>query len=179
MVRERRSSRTARKVIDAIDSVKWYPAWSRDRIRNMTETRPDWCISRQRAWGVPIPAVRCAECDEVAPMTATMDRVEEIFAREGSDAWYSRPAADFVAPGVKCAKCGGTSFVKEEDILDVWFDSGSSQAAVLGRAPGAEVAGRRVPRSGRAGARMVQLVARSARSRIAARRLSRASSATG
>ncbi len=120
------------KVIDAIDNVKWYPGWSRDRIRNMTETRPDWCISRQRAWGVPIPAVRCAECDEVAPLTATMDRVEEIFAREGSDAWYSRPAADFVAPGVKCQRCGGSVFTKEEDILDVWFDSGSSQAAVLG-----------------------------------------------
>ena len=123
------------KVIDAIDNVKWYPGWSRDRIRNMTETRPDWCISRQRAWGVPIPAVRCADCAEVAPLLATMDRVEEIFAREGSDAWYSRPAADFVAPGVKCAKCGGTDFTKEEDILDVWFDSGSSQAAVLGARP--------------------------------------------
>ncbi len=123
------------KVIHAIDNVKWYPGWSRDRIRNMTETRPDWCISRQRAWGVPIPAVRCADCAEVAPLLATMDRVEEIFAREGSDAWYSRPAADFVAPGVKCAKCGGADFTKEEDILDVWFDSGSSQAAVLGARP--------------------------------------------
>jgi isoleucyl-tRNA synthetase len=101
----------------------------------MTETRPDWCISRQRAWGVPIPAVRCAKCDEVAPLLATMDRVAEIFAREGSDAWYSRPAADFVAPGLKCQRCGGADFVKQEDILDVWFDSGSSQAAVLGARP--------------------------------------------
>ena len=123
------------KVIDAIDKVKWYPGWSRDRIRNMTETRPDWCISRQRAWGVPIPAVRCAKCDEVAPLLATMDRVEEIFAREGSDSWYSRPAADFAAPGLKCQRCGGADFVKQEDILDVWFDSGSSQAAVLGARP--------------------------------------------
>ena len=123
------------KVIDAIDKVKWYPEWSRDRIRNMTETRPDWCISRQRAWGVPIPAVRCAKCDEVAPLLATMDRVEEIFACEGSDAWYSRPAADFVAPGLKCQRCGGADFIKQEDILDVWFDSGSSQAVVLGARP--------------------------------------------
>ena len=123
------------KLIDAIDSVKWFPGWSRERIRNMTETRPDWALSRQRAWGVPIPAVRCAECDEVALDLATMDRVQKIFASEGSDAWYSRPAADFVAPSLKCAKCGGATFVKEEDVLDVWFDSGSSQAAVLAARP--------------------------------------------
>ncbi len=119
------------KLVDAIDAVKWFPGWSRDRIRNMTETRPDWTISRQRAWGVPIPAVRCAECDEIALDLATMDRVGQVFAREGSDAWYSRPAADFVAPSLKCAKCGGATFIKEEDVLDVWFDSGASQAAVL------------------------------------------------
>jgi isoleucyl-tRNA synthetase len=124
-----------KKLIGAIDGVKWFPAWSRDRIRNMTETRPDWTISRQRAWGVPIPAVRCAECDEFVLDLATMDRVAKIFAREGSDAWYSRPAADFVAPDLRCAKCGGATFVKEEDVLDVWFDSGSSQAAVLGARP--------------------------------------------
>jgi isoleucyl-tRNA synthetase len=101
----------------------------------MTETRPDWTISRQRAWGVPIPAVRCAECDEVALDLATMNRVAEIFAREGSDAWYSRPASDFVAPDLRCAKCGGATFIKEEDVLDVWFDSGASQAAVLAARP--------------------------------------------
>jgi isoleucyl-tRNA synthetase len=123
------------KLIGAIDGVKWFPAWSRDRIRNMTETRPDWTISRQRAWGVPIPAVRCAECDEFVLDLATMDRVAKIFAREGSDAWYSRPAADFVAPDLRCAKCGGATFIKEEDVLDVWFDSGASQAAVLGARP--------------------------------------------
>jgi isoleucyl-tRNA synthetase len=123
------------KLIGAIDGVKWFPAWSRDRIRNMTETRPDWTISRQRAWGVPIPAVRCAECDEFVLDLATMDRVAKIFAREGSDAWYCRPAADFVAPDLRCAKCGGATFIKEEDVLDVWFDSGSSQAAVLGARP--------------------------------------------
>ena len=120
------------KLVGAIDAVKWFPGWSRDRIRNMTETRPDWTISRQRAWGVPIPAMRCAECDEIALDLATMDRVAKVFSREGSDAWYERPAADFVSPNLKCAKCGGATFIKEEDVLDVWFDSGASQAAVLG-----------------------------------------------
>jgi isoleucyl-tRNA synthetase len=121
------------KLIDAIDNVKWFPAWSRDRIRNMTTTRPDWTISRQRAWGVPIPAMRCRSCGDVSLEPAVMKRAEEIFAREGSDAWWSHPAEDFIAAGVKCAKCGGESFDKEDDVLDVWFDSGSSQAAVLGR----------------------------------------------
>ncbi len=119
------------RIVDAIDGVNWVPSWSRDRIRNMTETRPDWCLSRQRAWGVPIPALRCTSCREVVLDLATMERTEEIFRREGSDAWFVRPAADFAAPGLKCAKCGGANFEKEEDVLDVWFDSGSSQNAVL------------------------------------------------
>jgi isoleucyl-tRNA synthetase len=122
-----------RRVLDEIAAVNWVPRWSQDRIRNMTETRPDWCLSRQRAWGVPIPALRCRKCGEVGLDVATMRRVEEIFAREGSDAWYERPAADFVEPAYRCAKCSGAEFDKEEDVLDVWFDSGCSQAAVLGR----------------------------------------------
>jgi isoleucyl-tRNA synthetase len=123
------------RIIEAIDHVNWVPAWSRERIRNMTETRPDWCLSRQRAWGVPIPALRCANCRQIMLDLETMKRVEQIFAREGSDAWFARPATDFAAPRLACDKCGGAAFEKEEDVLDVWFDSGSSQNAVLALRP--------------------------------------------
>jgi isoleucyl-tRNA synthetase len=123
------------RVLSAIERVYWVPPWSRDRIRNMTETRPDWCLSRQRAWGVPIPALRCTACGEMVLDINTMKRVEQVFIREGSDAWFARPASDFAAPGLTCSKCGGNTFEKEEDVLDVWFDSGSSQNAVLAQRP--------------------------------------------
>ena len=118
----------------AIDhQVKWIPSWGRDRIFNMVTNRPDWCISRQRAWGVPIPAVDCETCRE-AVLTPEMVRLAgTVFEQYGADAWYERPLEEFLPPGLACPKCGGTSFEREQDILDVWFDSGSSHEAVLPR----------------------------------------------
>jgi len=101
----------------------------------MIETRPDWCISRQRLWGVPIPAVYCKACKTPSLTPEVLRRVADVFEKETADAWYQRDAAEFLPPGFRCAACGGDSFEKEQDILDVWFDSGSSHAAVLGQRP--------------------------------------------
>ena len=118
--------------LDTIDrDVKWIPAWGRDRIFNMLANRPDWCISRQRAWGVPIPAVDCTKCGEAILTTDLVERAAGVFDEYGADAWYERPIEEFLPPGLACAGCGGTEFERERDILDVWFDSGSSHEAVL------------------------------------------------
>ena len=120
----------------AIDSeVRWIPAWGHDRIFNMVTNRPDWCISRQRAWGVPITAVDCTKCGEAVITAALVDQAARIFEQYGADAWYERPTAEFIPPGLACPSCGGTEFERERDILDVWFDSGSSHEAVLARHP--------------------------------------------
>jgi isoleucyl-tRNA synthetase len=130
-------NRTLRQAaLHAIDhEVVWIPRWGRDRIYNMVTNRPDWCISRQRAWGVPIPALDCTSCGEAVLTTAIIDRAASVFEQYNADAWYERPIEEFIPRGLRCPSCGGTSFERERDILDVWFDSGSSHEAVLARSP--------------------------------------------
>ncbi|MCX7990588.1 MAG: isoleucine--tRNA ligase [Proteobacteria bacterium] len=111
--------------LSEIDKVKWIPSWGRDRIYNMIEGRPDWCISRQRSWGVPIIAFHCKSCDEYILDTKLIEKVADLFEKEGADIWFEK-TADFFLGDYKCPKCGGKDFEKEEDILDVWFDSGVS-----------------------------------------------------
>ncbi len=120
------------KALREIKDVKWHPAWGEGRMENMLKGRPDWCISRQRSWGVPVPVFYCAGCDEAVADAETINYVADVFMKETSDAWYNKEAADLLPPGQKCGKCGDSAFQKETDILDVWFDSGSSCIAVLG-----------------------------------------------
>jgi isoleucyl-tRNA synthetase len=124
------------QALEAIDEVQWIPAYGRDRIYGMVANRPDWCISRQRAWGVPIVAFYCEKDGEPITSEAVVDHVATRFESEGADVWFERPAAELAPPGLACPKCGGTAFRKETDILDVWFDSGTSHAAVLERREG-------------------------------------------
>jgi len=113
------------------NEVKWIPTWGESRIHNMVADRHDWCISRQRVWGVPIPIFYCEECGEHLINDETIDAVATLFGKEGSDAWWAHTAEEILPAGTRCPKCGHTHFRKETDIMDVWFDSGSSHEAVL------------------------------------------------
>lgn len=119
------------KALEAVHNVKWIPASGENRIGNMVESRTDWCISRQRAWGVPIPIFYCEDCGEVICSDETIENVAKVFEKESSDAWVKYSAEELLPQGFVCPKCGKAHFRKEKDIMDVWFDSGVSWRAVV------------------------------------------------
>lgn len=119
--------------VDAINTVEWIPAWGKERITSMVRDRKDWCISRQRKWGVPIPIFYCSDCNTPYVNKEAMLAVADLFGKEGSNAWFEKDASEILPEGTKCPECGCTNFEKEKDIMDVWFDSGSSHRAVCKR----------------------------------------------
>ena len=128
MLMERNNLR--KLALEGIRNVRWIPDWGQDRIYGMIETRPDWCLSRQRNWGVPIIAFYCNDCGEILLRQDLVNFVAEMVEKRGADIWFELPVEDLMPKGTTCAKCGGSSFKKETDILDVWFDSGSSHVVV-------------------------------------------------
>ena len=124
------------RALDEIKKVKWLPAWGEERIHNMIADRPDWCISRQRFWGIPLVIFYCDACGKILKDFKALRNVIPFFEREGADAWYTHSAEELLPPGTKCASCGGAKWRKESDILDVWFESGSSNLAVLQKREG-------------------------------------------
>jgi isoleucyl-tRNA synthetase len=118
-----------------VERVEWIPGWGRDRMRNMLVGRPDWCVSRQRIWGVPITVFYCNKCDHTVANADVIQHVASIFEKESADAWYAREAKDLLPEGFTCPQCNSADWTKEMDILDVWFDSGSSSIAVLEKRP--------------------------------------------
>ncbi|ADL12417.1 isoleucine--tRNA ligase [Acetohalobium arabaticum] len=117
--------------LETIKDVDWYPEWGEERMANMIEDRSDWCISRQKSWGVPIPIFYCQDCGADIATDETIKAVKELFAEEGSNAWFEKTAEEILPAGFECPECGEIEFEKESDIMDVWFDSGSSHASVL------------------------------------------------
>jgi isoleucyl-tRNA synthetase len=124
-----------KKALAEIDRVTWMPAWGRDRIRGMMEGRPDWCLSRQRSWGVPIPAFYCRDCGQWFLTRDILDHLERMVLDQGADVWFSSSVDQLLPAGTTCPHCRGSRFQKETDILDVWFDSGVSFAGVLEARP--------------------------------------------
>ncbi len=121
-----------KEALDAIENdVQWIPTWGKDRIYNMVADRSDWCISRQRIWGVPIPIFFCKDCGEAIIDKKVINHIEELFKQHGSNIWFDKEAEELVPEGLTCPSCKSSSFRKETDIMDVWFDSGSSHEAVL------------------------------------------------
>lgn len=127
--------RLREKALKAIEEVRWIPDWGKDRIRGMVEARPDWCVSRQRAWGVPVTVFVCEDCETPFMSEAAAKRLHEIFSQEGADAWFAKDVTELLPADASCSKCGSKNLKKEMDILDVWFDSGVSHAAVLEKRP--------------------------------------------
>lgn len=117
--------------LKAIAGVKWIPAWGEERISSMVRDRNDWCISRQRTWGVPLPIFYCEKCKEPYVTEESIKKIQDIFREKGSNAWYDMSEEELMPEGAKCSKCGHTHFKKETDIMDVWFDSGSTHQSVL------------------------------------------------
>lgn len=117
------------------NKIQFTPDWGKNRIGSMVESRPDWCLSRQRYWGVPIPIIRCSTCPDAFFVSQSKEKIVSLFQKESADSWFVHAASDFLPPGFKCPKCGESDFKKEEDIIDVWFDSGVSHQAVLKQKP--------------------------------------------
>ncbi|MBW2238407.1 MAG: isoleucine--tRNA ligase, partial [Deltaproteobacteria bacterium] len=120
-----------KSALEAIDKVTWIPHWGRERIYGMIENRPDWCVSRQRAWGVPIAIFYCEKCESLYLNEEIIQRIYKLFQEHGADIWFEKNVKELLPEDVVCDTCGNNTFVKEDDILDVWFDSGVSHAAVL------------------------------------------------